>query len=122
MLDILIVEDSAAIRKILQRLLRRIGMPVGTILEAGDGLEAIEKLKTEAIGLILSDLHMPKMNGLELLSKIKASETWKNVPVLIVSTEGSQAKVLEAIERGAEGYVRTPFNTEKMKEKLAPFF
>jgi two-component system chemotaxis response regulator CheY len=122
MLDVLIVDDSAAIRKILQRVLRQAEVPVGNIFEAGDGLEAIEKLKTEKIGLILSDVNMPNMNGLELLSHLKASEAWKDLPVVIVSTEGSQAKVLEAVQLGAAGYVRKPFNTEQIKEKLGSFF
>ena len=65
---------------------------------------------------------MPNMNGLELLSQLKSSETWKAVPVVMVSTEGSQAKVLEAVQLGAAGYVRKPFNAEQIKTKLAEFF
>jgi two-component system chemotaxis response regulator CheY len=122
MLDILIVDDSAAIRKILQRVLRQAEIPVGNIHEAGDGKEAIEKLKSEKVGLILSDVNMPNMNGLELLSHIKSTEEWKTLPVVMVSTESSQAKVLEAVQLGAAGYVRKPFNTEQIKEKLAEFF
>ncbi len=123
MLDILIVDDSAAIRKILQRVLRQAEIPVGEIFEAGDGNEAIEKLKTEPnIGLILSDVNMPNMNGMELLGHLKSNDSWKNLPVVMVSTEGSQAKVLEAVQLGAAGYVRKPFNTDQIKEKLAAFF
>ncbi len=122
MLDILIVDDSAAIRKILQRVLRQADLPIGTVLEAGDGVEALAALQTQGVGLILSDINMPNMNGLELLSQLKASETWKAVPVVMVSTEGSQAKVLEAVQLGAAGYVRKPFNAEQIKTKLAEFF
>ena len=71
-LDVLIVDDSAAIRKILQRVLRQAEVPVGDLLEAGDGLEAIEVLKTRQVGLILSDINMPNMDGLQLLSELKA--------------------------------------------------
>ncbi len=122
MLDILIVDDSAAIRKILQRVLRQADIPIGNIAEAGDGNEAIEVMKTSNIGLVLSDINMPNMNGLEMLSAIRANDAWKNVPVVMVSTEGSQAKVLEAVRLGAAGYVRKPFNAEQIKEKLAGFF
>jgi two-component system chemotaxis response regulator CheY len=122
MLDILIVDDSAAIRKILQRVLRQSEIPIGNIFEAADGNEAIAALKAQHIGLMLSDINMPNMNGLELLSQVKASESWKNVPVVMVSTEGSQAKVLEAVQLGAAGYVRKPFNADEIKEKLAKFF
>jgi two-component system, chemotaxis family, chemotaxis protein CheY len=121
MLDVLIVDDSAAIRKILQRVLRQTDLPIGTIFEAGDGREALESLKTNVVGLILSDINMPNMDGLEFLTQLKASEAWMKVPVVMVSTEGSQAKVLEAVEKGAVGYVRKPFTAEQIKEKLAGF-
>lgn len=122
MLDILIVDDSAAIRKILQRVLKQAEIPLGNVYEAGDGKEAIETLRTQSVGLILSDINMPNMNGLELLSHIKASEAWKHLPIVMVSTEGSQQKVLEAVQLGAAGYVRKPFNADQIKEKLAAFF
>lgn len=118
MLDVLIVDDSAAIRKILQRVLRQTEIPIGTIYEAGDGLEALATLQANAVGLILSDINMPNMDGLELLSKVRAEQAWQRLPILMVSTEGTQAKVLEAVERGASGYVRKPFTADQIKEKL----
>src|SRR5271169_2697530 len=121
MLDVLIVDDSAAIRKILQRVLRQTDLPIGTIFEAGDGCEALAALKLKGVGLILSDIDMPNMDGLELVSQLKANETWMKVPVIMVSTEGSQAKVLEAVEKGAAGYVRKPFTADQIKEKLVGF-
>lgn len=118
MLDVLIVDDSAAIRKILQRVLRQTEIPIGTVYEAGDGLEALETLRRQSIGLVLSDINMPNMDGLEFLTKMRAEQTWHAIPVLMVSTEGTQAKVLEAVERGASGYVRKPFTADQIKEKL----
>jgi two-component system, chemotaxis family, chemotaxis protein CheY len=117
-LDVLIVDDSAAIRKILQRVLRQTEIPIGTVYEAGDGVEALENLRQQTIGLVLSDINMPNMDGLEFLTKMRAEQAWKTIPVLMVSTEGTQAKVLEAVERGASGYVRKPFTAEQIKEKL----
>ena len=64
---------------------------------------------------------MPNMDGLELLGHLKASETWMKVPVIMVTTEGSQTKVLEAVELGAVGYVRKPFTADQIKEKLVRF-
>jgi two-component system chemotaxis response regulator CheY len=122
MLDVLIVDDSAAIRKILQRVLRQADVPMGNVFEAGDGVEALEILKVQNVGLVLSDINMPNMDGLELLGHIKANEPWKKLPIVMVSTEGSQAKVLEAVELGAAGYVRKPFTADQIKEKLASFF
>ena len=118
-MDVLIVDDSAAIRKILQRVLVQAEVPVGKVHEAGDGAEALEKLKTNKVGLILSDINMPIMDGIEFLSRLKADESLKSVPILMVTTEGSQARVLQALELGAAGYVRKPFTAEQIKEKLA---
>ncbi len=118
-LDVLIVDDSAAIRKILHRVLVQAEVRLGKVLEASDGLEALEKLKTDKVGLILSDINMPNMDGIELLSKLKGNPEFKTVPILMVTTEGSQAKVLQALELGAVGYVRKPFTAEQIKEKLA---
>jgi two-component system, chemotaxis family, chemotaxis protein CheY len=116
--DILIVDDSAAIRKILQRVLLQTEVPIGKVLEAGDGVEALAALKDNKVGLILSDINMPNMDGLQLLSEVKANAEYKNVPVLMITTEGAQAKVLEAVSLGAIGYVRKPFTADQIKEKL----
>lgn len=118
-MDVLIVDDSAAIRKILKRVLQQAEIPTGQVLEASDGVEAIEHLKAQSVQLILSDINMPNMDGLQLLSQIKANPNWKDVPVVMITTEGSQAKVMEAVELGASGYVRKPFTAEQIKEKLA---
>jgi|SRR5580704_12491311 two-component system chemotaxis response regulator CheY len=117
-LDVLIVDDSAAIRKILRRVLVQADVSLGKVLEAGDGSEALEKLKTEKVGLILSDINMPNMDGIEFLTRLKADPAFKSVPVLMVTTEGSQAKVLQALALGAAGYVKKPFTADQIKEKL----
>ncbi len=116
-MDVLIVDDSAAIRKILRRVLQQAEVPLGEVHEAGDGAEAIEKLKTNKVQLVLSDINMPKMDGLQLLNRIR--QDWRDLPVIMITTEGSQAKVIEAVQLGARGYVRKPFTAEQIKEKLA---
>lgn len=118
-LDVLIVDDSAAIRKILQRVLRQTDLNLGQISEAGDGTEAVEILKNKTFGLILSDINMPQMDGLQLLARIKDMEHVKNVPVIMITTEGGQGKVMEAVQLGATGYVRKPFTADQIKEKLS---
>lgn len=118
-LDILIVDDSAAIRKILQRVLGQAEIPVGNVYEAGDGAAALEILKSQRVGLVLSDINMPNMDGLQLLRRMKAHEQWRKLPVIMITTEGAAAKVQEAVELGAFGYVRKPFTAEQIKEKLA---
>jgi two-component system, chemotaxis family, chemotaxis protein CheY len=117
-MDILIVDDSAAIRKILRRVLQQADVPVGQVIEAGDGMEALESMKKQKVHLILSDINMPNLDGLQLLSRLKANPEWKDIPVVMITTEGSQGKVMEALQLGAAGYVRKPFTAEQIKDKL----
>ncbi len=116
--DVLVVDDSAAIRKILQRVLRQTGMAIGAIHEAGDGEEALAVIEQHPVNLVLTDINMPKMDGLQLLASLKASPQWRNVPVFIITTEGGEKKVSEAVKLGAIGYVRKPFTADQIKEKL----
>lgn len=117
-LDVLIVDDSAAIRKILQRVLRQTDVLIGQVYEASDGEEALRTMHQQAVGLVLSDINMPNMDGLQFLSRVRAKPEWKDVPVLMITTEGSQNRVMEAVQLGASGYVRKPFTAEQIKEKL----
>ncbi len=118
-LDVLIVDDSAAIRKILHRVLLQADVPLGRVYEAGDGVEALSCLKEASVNLILSDINMPNMDGLQLLGALKNQEATKSIPVIMVTTEGGSTKVMEAVNLGAAGYVRKPFTAEQIKEKLA---
>lgn len=116
--DVLVVDDSAAIRKILQRVLRQTGMAIRTIHEAGDGQEALDILKGHKVDLVLTDINMPKMDGLQLLGAMKGSGDWHAIPVVMITTEGGETKVGEAVKLGAAGYVRKPFTADQIKEKL----
>ncbi|MBV8706909.1 MAG: response regulator [Acidobacteriaceae bacterium] len=117
-INVLIVDDSAAIRKILTRVLSQTDLPWGIIYEAGDGVEALDVLKSSEVSLILSDINMPKMDGLQLLTEVRANPQWKQLPVIMISTEGSEAKVMDAVELGANNYVRKPFTADQIKEKI----
>ena len=116
--DILVVDDSAAIRKILTRVLRQTGMAIQTIHEAGDGQDALALMAQHRIDLVLSDINMPTMDGLQLLGALKASPQWRNIPVVMITTEGGETKVADAVRLGAAGYVRKPFTADQIKEKL----
>ena len=70
---------------------------------------------------VITDLRLPSMDGLQLLGELKANAEWKDIPVVMITTEGGQAKVLEAVQLGAVGYVRKPFTAEQIKEKLLGF-
>jgi two-component system chemotaxis response regulator CheY len=120
--DVLIVDDSAAIRKILQRMLKQAGLDVGIVLEAGDGVEALEKLSGHLVGLILSDINMPNMDGIQLLATLKSRAEFRHIPIVMITTEGGEAKVMQALQLGANGYVRKPFTADQIKEKLLGYF
>jgi len=121
-INVLVVDDSAAIRKILVRVLSQTDLPWGEIHEASDGMEALQNLKSFEASLILSDINMPNMDGLQFLTNLRADAKWKQVPVIMISTEGNQAKVLEAVQLGANGYVRKPFTADQIKEKVLSCF
>src|ERR1039457_2360026 len=116
--DVLVVDDSATIRKILTRVLRQTGMAIQTIHEAGDGQEALAVMALHRIDLVLSDINMPKMDGLQLLASLKTSPQYQKIPVVMITTEGGETKVAEAVRLGAAGYVRKPFTADQIKEKL----
>jgi two-component system chemotaxis response regulator CheY len=118
-MNVLIVDDSAAIRKILARVLHQTGLPFNTIHEAGDGVQALKLLESIKVQLILLDVNMPNMDGLQLLTELKAHVELQAIPVVMVTSEGGEAKVLEALRLGAAGYVRKPFTVDQIKEKLA---
>ena len=118
-LDILIVDDSAAIRKILQRVLRQTDLPIGEFFEAGDGIEALAQLERHKVGLVLSDINMPNMDGLQLLARLRELRSMNGVPIIMITTEGGQGKVMEAVQLGAAGYVRKPFTAGQIMDKLS---
>ena len=110
--DVMIVDDSAAIRKILQRMMGHAGVELCKVLEAGDGVEALEHLKKQTVGLIFTEINMPNMDGIQLLAELKSKTESKHIPVIMITTEGGEAKVLEAVQLGASGYVRKPFTSD----------
>ena len=118
-MNVLVVDDSAAIRKILQRVLAQAGVPISRVFEAGDGHQGLEVLEANSVELILSDINMPNMDGLQFLSRVRAQDRWKSIPFVVITTEGSHARVMEAVQLGASGYVRKPFTPDQIKKNLA---
>jgi two-component system chemotaxis response regulator CheY len=90
------------------------------VLEAGSGIEGLEALKTESVDLILSDINMPSMDGLEFLRQLRAQNLADSVPVVMITTESSEEHVKQAILCGAQGYIRKPFTSEQIKERVLP--
>jgi len=119
---LMIVDDSATMRKIIMRTVRMSGLDFERTEEAGNGAEAIEKLKAAPVDIVLCDVNMPEMGGLEMVKKIRAElENCSDTKIVMVSTESSQELIDGVIADGANGFITKPFTPEKFQEKLTPF-
>jgi two-component system chemotaxis response regulator CheY len=116
----LIVDDSSVMRKIVERALRQAGLDGLVVHEAGSGTEGLDVLRSKEVDLILSDINMPSMDGLEFVRQIKAQNLAAGVPVVMITTESSEEHVKQAIQAGARGYIRKPFTAEQVKERVLP--
>ena len=114
---VLVVDDSAMMRKIVIKNLKDCGFDV-TVVEAGDGLEGLEKFKAGGIACVLSDWNMPNMDGLSMVKEIRKLDPQKTVPIIMITTEGSADKVKDAVLAGANNYLAKPFTPDRFKEKL----
>jgi two-component system chemotaxis response regulator CheY len=116
----LIVDDSTVMRKIVERALRQAGLDPLVVHEAGSGTEGLELLKNKQVDLIISDINMPLMDGLEFLRQLRAQNLAPGIPVVMITTESSEEHVKQAILAGAQGYIRKPFTAEQVKERVLP--
>jgi two-component system, chemotaxis family, chemotaxis protein CheY len=118
MANILIVDDSSTMRKIISRSLRQAGLPIDDILEAGDGIEGINVLQTsgKTINLILSEINLPNMDGLEFVKAVRANGY--SMPIVMITTEGGEDVIAEAMASGAKDSIKKPFTPEQLGEKL----
>lgn len=115
-IKILIVDDFATMRRILKNILKQLGFK--NLVEADDGTTAWDILEEQSISLIISDWNMPKMTGLELLKKVRASDMHKKTPFLMVTAEAQKQNVIEAVQAGVSNYVVKPFTAEAISDKL----
>jgi two-component system chemotaxis response regulator CheY len=116
----LIVDDSSVMRKIVERSLRQAGLDLSSVVEAGNGAEALGLLDTHMVDLILSDINMPVMDGLEFVRQLQTVEKLRGIPVVMITTEGSESNVVQALSLGAKGYIRKPFTPDQVKEHVLP--
>jgi two-component system chemotaxis response regulator CheY len=116
----LIVDDSSVMRKIVERSLRQAGLEPLVVYEAGSGTEGLDMLRAKQVDLILSDINMPSMDGLEFLRQLRTQNLAPGVPVVMITTESSEEHVKQAILAGAQGYIRKPFTAEQVKERVLP--
>lgn len=116
--NVLIVDDSGSMRAVIKKVVTISGFQMDKCLEAGNGREALEILATNWIDIIISDINMPEVNGLELLEELQKNETLKEIPVIMITTEGSAERMQEAFKRGAKGFVKKPFLPDEIKKIL----
>lgn len=117
--NVLIVDDSSTMRAVVKKAIRVSGFDVGEYREAADGQEALETLRRHWVDVVLTDIHMPRLNGLELVAKMREDELLNSIPVIMVSTEGGEKKVQESIRLGASGYIQKPFHPEEIRRTLS---
>ena len=116
----LLVDDSSVMRKIVERSLRQAGIDLEKDVEAGNGAEALAALRENRVDLVLCDINMPVMDGLEFVRQMGTVENAKDVPVVMITTEGSESHVVQALSSGARGYIRKPFTPDQVKEHVLP--
>ncbi|MHB8068331.1 MAG: response regulator [Desulfobaccales bacterium] len=119
-MKVLVVDDFATMRKIVRNILKQIGFD--NLVEAEDGQAALQVLKNETIGLVVTDWNMPNMTGLELLEKIRTDPQTAKLPVLMVTAEGLKENVVAAVKAGVNNYVVKPFTAEILQEKIEQIF
>jgi two-component system chemotaxis response regulator CheY len=119
-MKILVVDDMATMRRIVKNILKQLGF--ANVEEAENGQEALQKLRADTYGFVVSDWNMPVMTGIDMLRAIRADEKLKLIPVLMVTAEAQQANLVEAIQAGVSNYIVKPFTAETMQEKLGKIF
>ena len=117
-LNILIVDDSATMRALLHRVVGLADLPIGTIYQAPNGLEALKILETCSVQAVFTDLNMPVMNGMQLLREMAKRDSWKDLLRIIISTDGSKLRRDEARELNVNLYVEKPFRPEVVRDVL----
>jgi len=114
--NILIVDDSATMRAVIARTIKLAQLPLGEIFQAPGGREALKLLAQQKVDLALVDINMPGMSGVELAEQMRANQNTQSIPVVIVSTEASTARIEELKTKGVKGYVHKPFTPEMIRD------
>lgn len=118
-LDVLVVDDSDVIRTMILKTLRLAKVPLGTAYEASNGREALDLMEDNWVDLVLADINMPVMDGIEMVDHMRESADLANIPVIIVSTEGNSSRIEDLQRKGIAAYVRKPFTPELLRDVVS---
>jgi two-component system chemotaxis response regulator CheY len=117
-LNVLVVDDSSVTRAMIIKTMKMAGLPLGEVYQAGNGREGLDQLADHGVDLALVDINMPVMNGEEMIERIRENPEWESLPVVVVSTEGSQTRIERLQQKGAR-FVHKPFSPETVREIIA---
>ena len=118
--NVLIVDDSRVMRQMIKRTIAMAGLDVNAVYEAANGIEAFAQLAQHQVAVVILDINMPVMNGIQFLTRMHDDPRLCDVPVVIASTEGSETRIEQLMANGARGYLRKPFHPEQLRDTLAP--
>ncbi|HEY3325193.1 MAG TPA: response regulator [Planctomycetota bacterium] len=118
-IEVLIVDDSATTRMVIERIVRLTEPDVSICHHAGNGQQALETLKQRWIDCVFTDLYMPEMDGRELLVRMRANEMWRNTPVAVITSDRNDATAVELVQLGANVYHKKPLTPEAVRELFA---
>jgi len=119
-MKILVVDDMSTMRRIVKNILKQLGY--ANVEEAENGQEGLIKLQGGGFGFVISDWNMPVMTGIDMLRAVRADETIKKIPVLMVTAEAQQENLIEAVKAGVSNYIVKPFTAETLQEKINKIF
>jgi two-component system chemotaxis response regulator CheY len=119
-MKILVVDDMSTMRRIVKNIMKQLGF--AKVEEAENGQDALDKLRAEPFGFVISDWNMPVMTGIDLLRAIRADDKLKDIPVLMVTAEAQKENLVEAIKAGVSNYIVKPFTAEVLQEKMNKIF
>jgi two-component system chemotaxis response regulator CheY len=118
-IDVLIVDDSVTIRAMIKKALQLCLPELGEVTEAENGISALARLSEKKIDLILTDINMPRMDGARLIEKLKTQPKLVDIPIIVISTDGSRERIVNLEHHGVRGYLHKPFRPEQLKELLS---
>ncbi|HOM28422.1 MAG TPA: response regulator [Deltaproteobacteria bacterium] len=117
--SILLVDDSTVVKVVLLKILSSSQLPIERVLEASNGVEALRLIANEPVDLVITDINMPQMDGFELIERMRLDMMMKDIPVMVISTEGSLTRVSHLEGLGVKGYIRKPFTAQEITQAIA---